>query len=134
MGLRGPNAKTARKKTELPNYNLRPKPPQDMTVEGKKVWITIIKAAPAGYCNPMNQHLLQAYCESAAQHSLGCTELEKTGLICVNEKSGAIKKHPMLAIVDAAASKMATLSTKLSLNIDLQQRPLPTEPRKKSRF
>jgi P27 family predicted phage terminase small subunit len=123
MGLRGPGAKPKSQKTRQPANTLKPDPPPDMTKEAAKIWRTIIEDAEPGYCQPMNSHLLQCYCESAAQHAWGCSELELTGLIVVNEKSGAIKKSPILAVIDAAASKMATLSTKLGLNIP--SRPIP---------
>jgi len=115
---RGPKpGKTGAQRKKQPikysgDYSL---PPRGMTAPAKRIWTAIVADFPPGYHQPKHWPLLEIFCESFANWSKGRSELAKQGLVVVNEKSGAIKPHPLIGIINAEVQKMNQLAPKLSL-------------------
>lgn len=114
MGERGRNATGKRAVTRKP---VECKPPADLSEDAKVIWCDIVQDFPPDYFQPKHFKLLSVYVEAAARHTEACRQLDKSGLVVVNEVTGNIKKNPLLGIIDSEASKMATLCTKLNLNV-----------------
>lgn len=119
MGERGPKS---RKKIIIEDDKTnRPNPPRGMSKNARTVWWRIVLDFPTSHFKPKNYDLLRAFCESSASHKAAVSELQKGDKIVTNPKSGATKKNPLYAVISDEVGRMAQLSTKLGLNINVKE-------------
>jgi len=117
MGTRGPRAKKLAPAEATKKY---PSPPAHMTDRAKQLWCDIVSDFPQDHFQPKHFALLEVYVESAARHEQATAQLTEEGLTIKNERTGVVKKNPLLNIIADEAQKMTSLCTKLSLNISPQ--------------
>lgn len=131
MGRRGPKAKQV--DPTRSDSGKFPDPPEGLTKDAKKIWYDIVSDFVPGHFQPKHFPLLEVFCEASARHSQARTQLDKEGLTVKNERTGVVKKNPLLNIIADESQKMVSLSTKLSLNIPAQRAARAEKPSYKRR-
>ena len=95
----------------------RPRPIPGMTRYGRTVWVRVVKSHPFDQFPPGTWEVLRAYCEACSSHKRAVSQIKKQGEV-ITTAAGTIKRNPWTLERDACAATMASLSTKLQLNVN----------------
>jgi len=116
-------AKIGRKPTRAgltvldPVVKKRPDPPTGMTPWGRKIWKQVVESHAPDHFKPGTLEQLRAYCEACSGNAQAIKEVKKTGGV-ITQVNGVTKRNPWALERDACAAVMASLSTKLQLNVN----------------
>ncbi len=100
-----------------PVITKRPRPIPGMNRYARTVWKKIVDSHPADHFKPGSLEQLRAYCEAASSHKKAILEIRKLGEV-ITQSNGVVKRNPWTLERDACAAVMASISTKLQLNIN----------------
>jgi len=100
-----------------PIMRRRPTPPPGMSVNARTTWLRIVKSFPPEHFKPYHYDLLRLYCEAAASHRKATREINKLGEV-ITQENGITKANPWVNIALQMSSQMATICTKLGLNMN----------------
>jgi len=100
-----------------PVIKQRPTPVPGMTPWGRRIWKEVVESHAPDHFKPGTLEQLRAYCEACSSHRAAILELKKTGAV-ITQPNGVTKRNPWTMERDACAAIMASLSTKLQLNVN----------------
>jgi len=95
----------------------RPKPIPGMSRYARTIWKKIVESHPADHFKPGSLEQLRIYCEACSSHKKAILEIKKEGTI-ITQSNGVTKRNPWALERDSCAGVMASISTKLQLNIN----------------
>ena len=133
MGKRGLHA-NRHKKIAAPHSaeGPRPQPIPGMSRYARTVWNRVVDSHKADHFKPGSLEQLRAYCEACSSHKKAIGEIKKDGEILTQE-NGVTKRNPWTLERDSCAGVMASLGTKLALNVNskYQDGEAPSPPSKR---
>ena len=94
-----------------------PNPQPGMTENARTVWKRIVHAFPADHFQPFQYDLLRSYCEASNSHKVAMKHIAKQGEV-ITQDNGVTKENPWVGVAIKMSAQMATLSTKLGLNMN----------------
>ena len=95
----------------------RPQPIPGMTRYSRVVWKRIVDSHNSDHFKPGMLEQLRIFCEACSSHKKAIVEIRKTGEI-ITQDNGIMKRNPWTLERDACAAVMASISTKLQLNVN----------------
>ena len=95
----------------------RPQPIPGMTRYARTVWKKIVAAHDPDHFKPQMLEQLRVYCEACSSHKKSILEIRKTGEI-ITQENKVTKRNPWTLERDACAAVMASIGTKLQLNVN----------------
>lgn len=116
MGKRGPNPSSSRHIVERVK-NRYPNPQPGMTQNARTVWHRIVRSFEPDHFKPYQYDLLRTFCEASASHKKAIFEIKIGGEV-IEQTNGVIKESPWVGVAIKMSAQMATLSSKLGLNIN----------------
>ena len=116
MGKRGPRSSGSMHVIE-PAEKRRPNPQPGMSKNARTIWLRIVKSLHPDHFKPYQYDLLRLYCEASNSHKNAIVNIREQGEV-ITQENGVTKGNPWVDVAIKMSSQMATLSTKLGLNVN----------------
>lgn len=129
MGARGPKPKPQKLRDLEGNPGKQKKQPAPIKTYGElrqpgwiaknetaaAVWDDVVSAMPPDFYSQADNQLLAAYCSACAMMQEAMADIAEDGLTISNENGK--QKNPAVTILEGAQAKIATLGTRLALDV-----------------